>query len=127
VTLVADALHDNLQILASNGQIEHVAAEFKPALLDGKCLVIVAAEDPADPTPIYQQAVSRHIPINVVDQPGFSTFTFPAIVDRSPVIIAISSSGNAPVLTRLIREKLESLIPAYYGKLARIAGLFRDE
>lgn len=126
VTVAAPSLHD-LQALADGKRIEYVADAFTPALLDGKCLIIVAAEDSVDPAPIYQQAVSRHIPVNVVDQPRFCTFTFPAIVDRSPVVIAVSSNGRAPVLTRLIKEKLESLIPAHYGRLARIAGLFRDE
>lgn len=126
ITVVAATLHDDLQTLANGGQITHVTTRFTPVILDGKCLVIVAGAS-LDPAPIYQQALARHIPVNVVDQPRFSTFTFPAIVDRSPVVIAINSNGNAPVLTRLIREKLESLIPAHYGKLARVAGLFRDE
>ncbi|HEX7027183.1 MAG TPA: bifunctional precorrin-2 dehydrogenase/sirohydrochlorin ferrochelatase, partial [Gammaproteobacteria bacterium] len=126
VTVVAATLHDGLHTLADNRQIAHLADGYAPALLDGKCLVIVA-DASIDPAPVYQQALARHVPINVVDRPAFSTFTFPAVVDRSPVVIAVSSNGNAPVLTRLIREKLESLIPAHYGKLAHIAGLFRDE
>lgn len=127
VTVAASSLHDELQTLADSKRIEHIDDAFTPALLDGKCLVIVAVEGSVDPAPICQQAMSRHIPINVVDQPEFCSVTFPAIVDRSPVVIAVSSNGHAPVLTRLIREKLESLIPAHYGRLARIAGLFRDE
>lgn len=127
ITVVASSLHGDLQTLADGKRIEHIADAFTPALLDGKCLIIVSAEGSIDPAPLYQQAVSRHIPINVVDRPEFCTFTIPAIVDRSPVVIAVSSNGQAPVLTRLIREKLESLIPAHYGRLARIAGLFRDE
>lgn len=127
VAVVASALQGDLQTLVDGRQVTHIADEFTPALLDGKCLIIVDPEDSTDPSLIYAQAVARHIPVNVIDHPEFCTFTLPAIVDRSPVVITVSSNGNAPVLTRLIKEKLESLIPTGYGRLARITGLFRDE
>jgi uroporphyrin-III C-methyltransferase/precorrin-2 dehydrogenase/sirohydrochlorin ferrochelatase len=68
----------------------------------------------------------QNIPVNVVDSPALCTFTMPSIVDRSPVVIAISSNGAAPVLARLIRGKLETMIPASYGRLAYLARDFRD-
>ncbi|HYG12515.1 MAG TPA: siroheme synthase CysG, partial [Methylophilaceae bacterium] len=65
--------------------------------------------------------------VNVVDAPALCTFTMPAIVDRSLVVIAISSGGAAPVLARLIRAKIETMIPATYGRLATLAASFRDQ
>jgi len=67
-------------------------------------------------------ARQQRIPVNVVDDPQASTFIFPAIVDRSPLVIAISSGGKAPVLARRIREQLEALLPAKLGALARFMG-----
>ena len=65
------------------------------------------------------QAEARNIPVNVVDDRELSRFIMPAIVDRSPVIIAVGSSGDAPVLTRRLREKLEAFLPTRLGVLAR--------
>ena len=69
----------------------------------------------------------KKIPVNVVDSPELSSFIMPSIVDRSPLIIAVSSSGKAPVLSRIIRAKLETVIPSAYGILADIAGEYRQK
>ena len=71
--------------------------------------------------------VEKNIPVNVVDSPKLCTFVFPAIVDRSPIVIGVSSGGSAPVLARLLRARLETWIPKSYGKLASIANHFRDQ
>ena len=63
----------------------------------------------------------------MVDSPELSSFIMPSIVDRSPVVIAVSSSGKAPVLARIIRAKLETVIPSSYGILAEIAGEYRQK
>ena len=62
------------------------------------------------------------MPVNVVDDPELSTFIFPAIIDRSPVIVAVGSSGHSPVLARRVREQIEALLPARLGALARFVG-----
>ena len=62
----------------------------------------------------------------VDDQPHCS-FIFPSIIDRNPIQIAISSGGKAPVLARLLREKLEALLPQHLGKIAEISGKWRDQ
>jgi uroporphyrin-III C-methyltransferase/precorrin-2 dehydrogenase/sirohydrochlorin ferrochelatase len=66
------------------------------------------------------------VPVNAVDRPDISTFITPAIVDRDPVVIGISSGGAAPVLARRIRERLEALLPANLGRLASFAENFRQ-
>ena len=74
---------------------------------------------------VAHQAERRNIPVNVVDDRELSRFIMPAIVDRSPVVVAVGSSGDAPVLTRRLREKLESFLPQRLGALATLAGKFR--
>ena len=75
---------------------------------------------------VSEHAQSANILSNVVDDPGFSTVIFPSIVDRSPIQIAISSGGDAPVLVRLLRTKFEALLPAGMSKLGALAGSFRE-
>jgi uroporphyrin-III C-methyltransferase/precorrin-2 dehydrogenase/sirohydrochlorin ferrochelatase len=86
----------------------------------------VAATDSAEVNhEVSQAAGQRHVPVNVVDDPALCSFIMPAIVDRSPVLIAVSTGGASPVLARLLRARLETMIPAAYGRLAACAAAFR--
>jgi uroporphyrin-III C-methyltransferase/precorrin-2 dehydrogenase/sirohydrochlorin ferrochelatase len=127
VSVVATKLHPQLQQLLTHNKITHLGATFKPEWLDGVCLVIAATDDADENRRVFEHANNRNIPVNVVDQPELCTVTFPAIIDRSPLLIAVSSNGRAPVLARMLREKLESWIPAGYARLAEVAGQFRHE
>ncbi len=100
---------------------------FAPDDLSQFKLVISATNNPETNALVAKTATEQSIPVNVVDNPGLSSFIFPAIVDRSPIVIAISSGGSAPVLARLLRAKLESLIPPAYGRLACLADRYRDK
>lgn len=126
VEVVAPELHAELAALTAAGSIRYLPSVFIPWQLDGACLVIAATDDESVNRDVSAQAQARGIPVNVVDAPALCTFTMPSIVDRSPVVIAISSSGVAPVLARMIRSRLETLIPAAYGRLAGLASEFRD-
>lgn len=126
VEVIAPELHHELADLLAAGHIDYRIAEFEPEQLAGACLVIAATDDEAVNEAVSTQAKALNVPVNVVDAPALCTFTMPSIVDRSPVVIAISSSGSAPVLARMIRARLETLIPASYGRLASLAADFRD-
>lgn len=126
VEVVAPEICDSLKAQASAGEIDYRPAVFEPSQLNGVVLVIAATNDESVNTQVSLAAKSQNIPVNVVDAPALCTFTMPSIVDRSPVVIAISSNGAAPVLARLIRAKLETMIPASYGRLAQLAREFRD-
>ncbi|MFY0677391.1 MAG: uroporphyrinogen-III C-methyltransferase [Neptuniibacter sp.] len=127
VTVISHQVCDELQnLLDAHGGIS-IVGEYHASLLEGKALVIAATDDNSLNERIHYDAVEHNIPINVVDNPTLCTFVFPAIVDRSPVVIGISSGGSAPVLARLLRARLETWIPKSYGKLASIASSFRDQ
>lgn len=95
--------------------------------LEGAVLVIAATDDEPLNAQISRDAQARGVPVNVVDAPALCSVIFPAIVDRSPLIVAVSSAGDAPVLARLIRAKIEAWIPSAYGQLAGLAKRFRQQ
>lgn len=90
-------------------------------------LVISATNDSTVNQQVADSASKLNIPINVVDNPALCSFIFPAIIDRSPIIAAVSSGGASPVLARLLRAKIESIIPPAYGNLAHLAEKFRTQ
>ena len=126
VRVVAPELCASLQTLLHNGRIEHAAKTYQLSDLDDAVLVIGATDDLQVNREIAQAARERRIPVNVVDNPEDGNFIMPSIIDRSPVLAAVSTGGASPVLARLIRTRLESLIPAGYGRLAELAAKFRD-
>ncbi|HEY0267888.1 MAG TPA: siroheme synthase CysG [Methyloradius sp.] len=126
IELISPELGHELADLLAAGKISYTEALFSPEQLDGAMLVIAATDDEAANLAVSSAANARNIPVNVVDAPELCTFTSPSIVDRSPIIIAISSGGASPVLTRMIRAKIEALIPATYGRLSALAADFRD-
>jgi len=125
ITVVAPELNAQLKNLVAGGAVRYIAEEFRPEHLDGKRLAIGATDRRAVNAWVAHQAEARNIPVNVVDDRELSRFIMPAIVDRSPVIVAVGSSGDAPVLTRRLREKLEVFLPTRLGALAKLAGIWR--
>jgi uroporphyrin-III C-methyltransferase/precorrin-2 dehydrogenase/sirohydrochlorin ferrochelatase len=122
ITVVAPELRDKLRALAAKGELQHIEAPFSPSHVNGAVAVVAATGLTEVNAAVSAAAQAQHIPVNVVDDPAASTFIFPAIVDRSPILIAISSGGQAPVLARRIREQMEALLPARLGALARFMG-----
>ncbi|XQW87503.1 siroheme synthase CysG [Aeromonas veronii] len=126
LTVVAPELDPELAELAANGSIEWLAGEFVPEQLAGKWLVVAATDRREVNALVYQSANRARIFANVVDDPKRSSFIMPSIIDRSPLMVAISSGGKAPVLARLLREKLEALLPQHLGAVATFAGSLRE-
>lgn len=125
VVVGAPALTPALAALVSEGRVRHLPGTFNPDWLQDVWLVVAATDDRTVNAAVSQAAEARRIFSNVVDDPELSSFQVPSIVDRSPVIVAISSSGVAPVLARRIRERIESLFDHTLGQLAGLAAVYR--
>ena len=126
VGVIATKLNADFTAAIAANQIRFVGDTFSPENLDGIFLAIAATPHKALNALVYQSANQRQVLVNVVDDTQRCSFIVPSIVDRSPIIVAISSSGKAPVLARLLRQKLEATLPQHLGKMATIAGGFRD-
>ena len=126
ITVVAEAVTDELRQLGEQSALWIIARPFLARDLDGQRLVYAATGDPLLDAAVSRAAKVRGIPVNVVDAPALSTFIMPAIVDRAPVTVAIGTEGAAPVLAREIKTRLETLLPANFGTLAKRAQGLRD-
>jgi uroporphyrin-III C-methyltransferase/precorrin-2 dehydrogenase/sirohydrochlorin ferrochelatase len=126
VTVLAPKLSAAFDADLAAARIAHRAARFRDEDLDGVAVAIAATSDDAVNRSVAAAAKARRIPVNVVDQPALCSFILPSIIERTPLVVAVSSGGASPVLARLLRARLESLIPADYGRLAALAGAFRD-
>lgn len=123
--VVAPQIDSQLAALVVSTGGEQLLRGYAAADLQGCVLVIAATDDEPLNAQVSADARTRGVPVNVVDSPALCSVIFPAIVDRSPLLVAVSSGGDAPVLARLIRAKLETWIPAAYGQLAGLAKRFR--
>lgn len=124
--VVAPEVHSELRELVEQGQGELLLRPYASGDLQDCVLAIAATDDEPLNAQVSRDANERGVPVNVVDAPALCSVIFPAIVDRSPLVVAVSSGGDAPVLARLLRAKLETWIPATYGQLAGLASRFRE-
>ncbi|MEN9658496.1 MAG: uroporphyrinogen-III C-methyltransferase [Pseudomonadota bacterium] len=127
ITVVAPQLCEELASAAEAGKLIYLAEIFCEAQLQNVRLVIAATDSEEVNRQVFEACEARGILVNAVDDPASCRFITPAIVDRSPLVIAISTSGGVPVLARQLRTQLEALIPHGYGDLAQMAADFRDE
>jgi uroporphyrin-III C-methyltransferase/precorrin-2 dehydrogenase/sirohydrochlorin ferrochelatase len=126
VTVVAEAAGGEIETLAAAAKIRLVRRSFEAADAQGQRLIYAATGDRALDAAVSQAAQTLGILVNVVDAPELSTFITPAIVDRSPVTVAIGTEGAAPVLAREIRTRIEAMLPARLGSLAARAQALRQ-
>lgn len=124
--IVAPEISAELRELVNTSGGELLQREYRTSDLQDCVLAIAATDIESLNEKISADAQALQLPVNVVDTPALCTYITPAIIDRSPLVIAVSSGGEAPVLARLVRAKLETLIPTGYGKLAQIASQWRE-
>lgn len=126
VRVVAPTLCGGLREYATAGEIAYREGHFQIQDLDDVHLVVSATDDPEVNRLVSREAQARRLPVNVVDQPDLCSYVTPSIVDRSPLVIAISTGGAAPVLARQLRARIETLIPYGYRGLAALSARFRE-
>ena len=122
VRVAAPELCPALAERAARAELEHLAQTFTRAHLTGAAVAVAASDDRDVNAAVSEAAQALGIPVNVVDSPELSSFIFPAIIDRAPLVVAVSSAGAAPVLARRVRAQIEALLPARLGALARFLG-----
>jgi len=125
IVVVSPYITDEMQALVKENNGECHFRKFEEADLECAMLVICATDDDEVNKNVSQLSQAKKLPVNVVDSPDLCSIITPAIVDRSPLMIAITSGGEAPILARQIRSKLEVMFPSSYGALAKIASKFR--
>ena len=125
VRIIAEAPAEDVEALAGQSGATLERRRFSAGDVTGAALVLAASDDGALDAEVAAAARALGIPVNVVDGPAESTFIMPAIVDRDPVVVAIGTEGAAPVLARMIKAKIESWLPARFGRVARQAMALR--
>lgn len=125
VTIVAERFEEQVSNLGTDERVHLLGARFSADHLEAATLVVAATDDEAVNRQVSELATAQGIPVNVVDQPALCTFIMPAIVDRSPIVIAISSGGSSPVLTRHLKTLNETLVPGRINFLATLLNKFR--
>ncbi len=127
ITVIARAISPHVSSLETALNLHLQQKDFAPADLCNYRLVISATNNTQTNQLVAKIAGEQNILVNVVDNPDLCSFIFPAIIDRSPIIAAVSSGGAAPVLARLLRAKIETVIPPAFGRLAHLAEKFRND
>ncbi len=125
VTAFATQLGEEYLDLRDHAAFEFVQKEPKQNVLRGFFLCFIATGDGQRDEHFHALARQANILVNVADRPDLCDFVMPSIVDRSPVVVAISTGGASPILGRMLKARLEALIPAAYGRLAKFVGRFR--
>jgi uroporphyrin-III C-methyltransferase/precorrin-2 dehydrogenase/sirohydrochlorin ferrochelatase len=126
ITVMAESLSPSVQRLIDAHELHWLTHNYKSGYFSGINLVIAATDDSDVNKAVAAESQPLNILTNVVDQPELCTYITPAIIDRSPMIIAMSSSGSAPILLRMLREQIEKTLPNGYGTLADFSFKFRD-
>lgn len=126
ITVISPELAEELQELVTKNKLKWIEREYSSSEAGDYSLVIATTDDNEVNLHIYNDSVSKNIPINIVDKPELCTVFFPSIVSRGDMTIAIGSDGRAPFFTRAVRKELEKLIPQEYEKKVELSGIFRE-
>ena len=115
VTINSPVLNDDLRKLAADGQVIFAPGPFDPQLIEQNLLIIAATSDTGINRTVADVARSRNRFCNVVDDGEASGFIMPSVLDRSPIVVAISSGGRSPALARIVRQQIDDWLPARIG------------
>jgi uroporphyrin-III C-methyltransferase/precorrin-2 dehydrogenase/sirohydrochlorin ferrochelatase len=126
VHLFAENLSGEFDRLLDNENLVHLTRKPKVNDLKGAIIAYGACKDDAENIRLYNMAKQQNVLANVADVTEYCDFITPSVIDRAPLVVAISSGGNAPILARILRARIEAILPATYGQLAKFAGSFRD-
>lgn len=126
VEIVAPELADATATLAASHQLTVHRRPFRDADAAARFLIVAATDDATVNGAVFAAGSAHQTLVNSVDQPRLSSTIFPAIVDRSPVIVAVSTQGSSPTLARLVRSWIEARLPTRLGDLAAFIGTRRD-
>jgi uroporphyrin-III C-methyltransferase / precorrin-2 dehydrogenase / sirohydrochlorin ferrochelatase len=126
VSVVAPQLVESLRALSTDGRIEHIAGKFCADHISGRHLVIAATGRAEVNRAVASAAQTLRVWANVVDDAALSTAVVPAIIDRSPLLVAVSSGGTAPMLARAVRERVETMLDHGLGALATFLDRWRE-
>ncbi|MBT4989914.1 MAG: uroporphyrinogen-III C-methyltransferase [Rickettsiales bacterium] len=127
ITVIAKEVHDEIKLLAESKDFKIIEAEFALDQLGGFDIIVAATDDSKVNAEISKHAKQQNILVNVVDDSSLSNFIFGSVVKRDNLTVAISSNGISPVLTRLIKQKIEHLLPMTLGKLTNFIAKYRDQ
>ena len=127
ITVVAPWVCDTVKQLAQNEKVTLIEREFENSDLTHKDMVFIATDKGDVNQHIHDLARANKVLVNVVDNTPLCQFITPSIVDRSPIVIAMSSGGVAPVLLRYLRQKLETVLPANLSRLGAFSEKFREK
>lgn len=127
ISVIAPSFTEQFMQWHTEHKLSCITGVFTADHLSGKWLVIAATDSEQINQQVFQSATEKQIFCNVVDSPEQASFIMPSIIDRSPIVVAISSGGKAPVLARILREKIEQQLPNYLGALAQLAGTLREQ
>jgi len=130
VTVLSPKLTPALEKLAKGrktSKIRHIKGNYKPGLIQAYSLVISASSSKVTNKKASSEAQKLKIPVNVVDEPKLCSFILPSIIKRGDVVIAISSSGKSPLLSKILKESLDAVIPAELARYAAFVGAVRNK
>ncbi|QCI25053.1 uroporphyrinogen-III C-methyltransferase [Buchnera aphidicola (Rhopalosiphum padi)] len=126
ISIISKDISLEVKKLLDQKKVHWISEKFHFSHLNKTFLVIAATNNIKLNQKIFETCNNLSILVNVVDDQSKCSFIFPSIIDRSPIVIAISSGGTAPVLLRLLREKIEAILPVRLGDVAKIAGNWRS-
>ena len=127
MTVVSPELSSKLASLVRQGKIRHIARTYQSGDLKGYALAFVATDDPEVNAAVYREGKERGVWVNTADDPAHCDFILPSVLRRGELVVAVSTGGSSPALSRAIREELEDYFTEDYGTLAEIAAEVRQE